>query len=82
MSITKLSSKGQITIPKDIRDKLKLEPGDKVLMEATEHAAVIRPLKKPSESMKGVGKETKSKLGNMSATELLKKMRMEDQEEL
>ncbi|MDI6905655.1 MAG: AbrB/MazE/SpoVT family DNA-binding domain-containing protein [Candidatus Bathyarchaeia archaeon] len=82
MSITKLSSKGQITIPKDIRDKLKLEPGDKVLMEATEHAAVIRPLKKPSESMKGVGKETKSKLGNISATELLKKMRMEDQEEL
>jgi AbrB family looped-hinge helix DNA binding protein len=82
MSITKLSSKGQITIPKDIRDKLKLEPGDKVLMEATEHAAVIRPLKKPSESMRGVGKETKSKLGNMSATELLKKMRMEDKEEL
>jgi|CryGeyDrversion2_1046600.scaffolds.fasta_scaffold293730_2 AbrB family looped-hinge helix DNA binding protein len=82
MSITKLSSKGQITIPKDIRDKLKLEPGDKVLMEATEHAAVIRPLKKPSESMKGVGKETKSKLGNISAAELLKKMRMEDQEEL
>ena len=82
MSITKLSSKGQITIPKDIRDKLKLEPGDKVLMEATEHAAVIRPLKKPSESMKGVGKETKSKLGNISAAELLKKMRMGDQEEL
>jgi AbrB family looped-hinge helix DNA binding protein len=82
MSITKLSSKGQITIPKDVRDKLKLEPGDKVLMEVTEHAAVIRPLKKPSESMRGVGKETKRKLGNISATELLKIMRMEDREEL
>jgi len=82
LSITKLSSKGQITIPKDIRDKLRLEPGDKVLMEATEHAAVIRPLKKPSESMKGIGKETKSKLGNISTTELLKRMRMEDREEL
>jgi AbrB family looped-hinge helix DNA binding protein len=82
MSITKLSSKGQITIPKDVRDKLKLEPGDKVLMEVTEHAAVIRPLKKPSESMRGVGKETKRKLGNISATGLLKIMRMEDREEL
>jgi AbrB family looped-hinge helix DNA binding protein len=82
MSITKISSKGQITIPKNIRDKLKLEPGDKVLMEVTEHVAIIRPLKKPSESMKGIGKETKSRLGNISAIELLKKMRMEDHEEL
>lgn len=82
MSITKLSSKGQITIPKKIRDKLELEPGDKVLVEAKERLAVIRPLRKPSESMKGIGKETKSKLGSISATELLKRMRTEDEEEL
>ena len=82
MSITKLSSKGQITIPKEIRDKLGLEPGDKVLMEAMEHAAVIRPLRRPSEGMKGIGKEAKAKLGNISAAELLEKMRMEDREEL
>jgi len=82
MSITKLSSKGQITVPKEVRDKLDLEPGDRVLVEVAEHFAVIRPLKKPSESMKGIGKETKSKLGNISATELLRRMRAEDQEEL
>jgi len=82
LSITKLSSKGQITIPKEVRDKLELEPGDRILVEVKESLAVIRPLRKPSESMKGIGKETKSKLGNISATELLKKMRMEDQEEL
>ena len=82
MSITKISSKGQITIPKEIRDKLKLRPGDRVLMEATEQTAVIKPLKKPSESMRGIGKDTKKKLNNLTAAELLEKMRMEDEEEL
>jgi AbrB family looped-hinge helix DNA binding protein len=82
MGITRLSSKGQITIPKEIRDKLGLEPGDKVLMEAMEHAAIIKPLKRPSESMKGIGKEAKARLGNISAAELLREMRIGDREEL
>lgn len=31
MELAKITSKGQITIPKDIRDKLKLKTGDKVI---------------------------------------------------
>jgi len=82
LSITKISSKGQITIPKEVRDKLELQPGDRVLVEMMERAAVIKPLGKPSETMRGIGKETKRKLKNISAVELLEKMRTEDDEEL
>lgn len=31
MELARVTSKGQITIPKDIREKLKLKPGDKVI---------------------------------------------------
>jgi len=82
MGNTRISSKGQITIPKEIRDKLNLKPGDRIIVEATEHAAIVRPLKKPSESMRGIGKRTKQKLGNITAVELTRKMREEDEEEL
>jgi len=82
MSNTKISSKGQITIPKEVRDKLNLKPGDRIIVEAREHAAIVRPLKKPSESMRGIGKRTKQKLGNITAVELTRKMREEDEEEL
>lgn len=32
MEVTKVSSKGQITIPIDVRNKLKLKTGDKVII--------------------------------------------------
>jgi len=82
MGNTRISSKGQITIPKEIRDKLNLKPGDRIIVEAREHAAIVRLLKKPSESMRGIGKSTKQKLGNITAVELTRKMREEDEEEL
>lgn len=82
MSITKVSSKGQITIPKEVRDKLNLGPGDKVLIELSAQGALLKPLLKPSESMEGIGKRTKKKLGNLRAVELVERMRKEDEEEL
>lgn len=41
MELARVTSKGQITIPKAIRDKLKLKEGDKVLFIESEDGRII-----------------------------------------
>lgn len=43
MPTAKITSKGQITIPKKIRDKLHLKSGDKVSIESEGNSARILP---------------------------------------
>lgn len=81
MSIARISSKGQITIPKEVREFLKLKPGDRVKIEVKEGVAILKPLKKPSESMKGLGRNVKKKF-KRTAVELIHELREEDVEEL
>lgn len=40
----KLSSKGQTTIPKKVRDYLRLSPGDRVLFVIREGEVVLQPV--------------------------------------
>ena len=45
LSVATIGTKGQIVIPRDIREKLGIGPGDKVvLMTRGEHAAVLMPM--------------------------------------
>lgn len=44
MLTSKLSSKGQTTIPKEIRDALDIEPGDRLVYEMRGREIVIHPL--------------------------------------
>jgi AbrB family looped-hinge helix DNA binding protein len=45
MTLATLTSKGQITIPKTVRDSLKIKSGDKVEFVVTEsREALIRPI--------------------------------------
>ena len=44
MSISTLTSKGQITVPKDVREVLHLRPSDKVLITIENDHAVLRPI--------------------------------------
>lgn len=45
MPITALTSKGQITIPKEVRDALKLKLRDKVSVVVEKGAAIIKPIR-------------------------------------
>ncbi len=47
MALATLTSKGQVTIPKQIRELLKLHTGDKIEIIVTEkREAIIRPISK------------------------------------
>lgn len=43
MKYGKITAKGQTTVPKDVRDKLKLKPGDRVYWVVEDGRAVLRP---------------------------------------
>ena len=45
MSLATLTTKGQLTIPKDVREALKLHSGDKIEIVVTDNGeAIMRPL--------------------------------------
>ncbi len=47
MALATLTTKGQVTIPKQIRESLKLHTGDKIEIIVTENReAIIRPISK------------------------------------
>jgi AbrB family looped-hinge helix DNA binding protein len=65
MATAKVLAKGQIVIPKEIRTKMNLSPGDRVEVRATQQGIVILPVKKSyTEHYKGIVK------GRLSPAEL------------
>ena len=53
----RITSKGQITVPRDIRRRLGVRPGDRLLFESDSTGVRIRPLraKSPFEKYRGIG---------------------------
>jgi len=47
--IARLSSKGQIVIPKGIREALKLEPGMPMAVDVSRGMIIIKPIRNPIE---------------------------------
>ena len=55
MSEAKVSSKGQITVPKDVRLKLNLKAGDRVLFIVDDDGAVqLHAINKDISSLRGI----------------------------
>lgn len=50
---TKVSERGQVVIPKDIRDKMKLSKGTKLLVVATDDAIILQKLETREEGLGG-----------------------------
>jgi len=48
MAKATITSKGQITVPKAIRDSLGLQSGDEVLLTVTEGGAFLKPIRRRS----------------------------------
>lgn len=45
MPIAVLTSKGQMTIPREIRESLKLRPSDKIVIVLEKGQAILKPLR-------------------------------------
>jgi antitoxin PrlF len=56
---SKLTAKGQATIPKRIREKLDLEPGDRVIFVEKDDVVVLQPVKHTLHDLRGSVKPRK-----------------------
>lgn len=45
----KVGPKGQVVMPKELREKFKISPGDEVSFDATEDAIIVHPPRDPGE---------------------------------
>ena len=60
MPLSTLTSKGQVTIPKIVRDALKLQKGDKIeFVENEHHEFILKPVTKKVSEVAGLLKRFK-----------------------
>lgn len=78
IEITKLTSKGQVVIPQDIRDKNNLKSGEKFLVYGTSDSIILKRVKRLEEA-KGI-KEFESIFKSMWKTVKKRKITRKDVE--
>ncbi|HEY5519042.1 MAG TPA: AbrB/MazE/SpoVT family DNA-binding domain-containing protein [Candidatus Limnocylindrales bacterium] len=78
MLSVKVSTKNQIAVPSEARRKLGIQAGDRLTVEVTDDALIlrIRP-SKPSERLRGIAR---GYYGGMDAVQFVRKLRDEDEQ--
>jgi len=61
MAEATITSKGQVTIPKTVRDKLELEAGDRIEFVSTEQGFLVIPAKRDLRALRGLFKGRRAK---------------------
>ncbi len=67
-AITKLSAKGQIVIPKDLRERLNLREGDTLLVYSTDSMLVIRKVAKQESVLSIIAEPVRKKIKQLRIT--------------
>ncbi|MEM2250382.1 MAG: AbrB/MazE/SpoVT family DNA-binding domain-containing protein [Nitrososphaerota archaeon] len=73
-----VGEKGQVVIPKIIRDHLGIKPGSEVIMEVREKELIIRPVMSPEEFVEGFCSLIKQKLSSKLDLEKLIEQEVEE----
>jgi antitoxin PrlF len=69
MILGTITAKGQTTVPKDVRDKLGLRPGDQVYWVIEDGRAVLRPKNKSAMDVAGIFHDPKRRPLNIDELE-------------
>ncbi len=67
-SLTKVSSKGQIVIPKDLRERLNLKKGDTLLVYSTGSMLVIRKVARQESILSVIAEPVRKKIKRLGLT--------------
>ena len=67
-TITKLSAKGQVVIPKDLRNRLNLKEGDTLLVYSTDSMLVIRKVTKQETVLSIIAEPIRKKIKQLGIT--------------
>lgn len=67
-AITKVSAKGQVVIPKDLRERLNLKEGDTLLVYSTDSMLVMRKVTKQETILSIIAEPVRKKIKKLGIT--------------